>query len=111
MKDPTDLNQPPQYSIEVARATIRKAVRQGAFISTKHARKRMHERQVDNNDMLGLARTGVVLNAPELDNKTNEWTYRIESDSLQLKAVFTIPDPNRVRLITGRFQVPSATGE
>ena len=100
MKDPTDLNQPPQYSIEVARATFRKAVRQGAFISTKHARKRMHERQVDNNDMLGLARTGVVLNAPELDNKTNEWTYRIESDSLQLKAVFTIPGPNRVRLIT-----------
>jgi hypothetical protein len=100
MNDPTDLNQTPQYSIEDARATFRKAVREGAFISTKHARKRMHERQVDNNDILSLARTGVVLNAPELDIKTNEWTYRIESDSLQLKAVFTIPDPNRVRLIT-----------
>lgn len=100
MNDPTDLDQPPQYSIEVARATFRKAVRQGAFISTKHARKRMHERQVDNNDILSLARTGVVLNAPELDIKTNEWTYRIESDSLRLKVVFTIPGPNRVRLIT-----------
>ena len=100
MNDPTDLDQPPQYSIEVARATFRKAVRQGAFISTKHARKRMHERHVDNNDILSLARTGVVLNAPELDIKTNEWTYRIESDSLRLKVVFTIPGPNRVRLIT-----------
>ena len=100
MNDPTDLDQPPQYSIEVARAIFKKSVRQGAFISTKHARKRMHERQVDNNDILGLARTGVVLNPPELDIKTNEWTYRIESDSLGLKAVFTIPDPNRVRLIT-----------
>jgi hypothetical protein len=96
----TDLNQTPQYSIEVARAIFRKAIREGAFISTKHARKRMLEYQVDNNDILSLARTGVVLNAPELDIKTNEWTYRIESDSLQLKAVFTIPDPNRVRLIT-----------
>lgn len=100
MNDPTDLDQPPQYSIEVARAIFKKSVRQGAFISTKHARKRMHERHVDNNDILSLARTGVVLNAPELDIKTNEWTYRIESDSLRLKAVFTIPDPNRVRLIT-----------
>lgn len=100
MNGPSDLNQTPQYSIEGARAIFRKAVREGAFISTKHARKRMHEYQVDNNDMLSLARTGVVLNAPELDIKTNEWTYRIESDSLQLKAVFTILDPNRVRLIT-----------
>lgn len=100
MNGPTDVNQTPQYSIEVARAIFKKSVREGAFISTKHARKRMHEYQVDNNDILSLARTGVVLNAPELDIKTNQWIYRIESDSLRLKAVFTIPDPNRVRLIT-----------
>lgn len=100
MNDPTDLNQTPQYSVEDARAIFKKSVRQGAFISTKHARKRMQERQVDNNDILSLTRTGVVRNAPELDIKTNEWTYRIESDGLRLKAVFTIPNPNRVRLIT-----------
>jgi len=59
-------------------------------------------------DLLGVDRLlkinahehGIVLNAPELDIKTNEWTYRIESDSLRLKAVFTILAPNRVRLIT-----------
>jgi hypothetical protein len=100
MKRPTDLTQTPQYSSEVARAIFRKAVRQGAFISTKQARKRMHEYQVDNNDILSLARTGVVLNAPESDSKTNEWTSRIESDGLQLTAVFPIPDPHRIRLIT-----------
>jgi hypothetical protein len=100
MKSLTGLNQTPQYSIEDARAIFRKSVREGAFVSTKHARKRMHEYQVDNNDILSLARTGVVRNAPELDIKTNEWIYRIESDSRRLKAVFTIPDPNRVRLIT-----------
>lgn len=101
MNCPTDSDQAPQrYSNEDARATFRKAVREGAVISTKHARKRMHEYQVDNNDILSLARTGVVLNAPELDIKTNEWLYRIESDGIQLKAVFAIPNPNRVRLIT-----------
>jgi len=60
----------------------------------------MREYGVDNNDILCLTRSGVVLNEPELDMKTNEWTYRIESDTLKLKAVFCIPDPKKVRLIT-----------
>jgi hypothetical protein len=88
------------YSKEDARGIFRKACSDGAFISTKHARKRMQEYELDNNDILSLARTGVVFNEPELDIKTNEWTYRIESGSLQLKAVYVITDPNRVRLIT-----------
>lgn len=100
MNAPSDSEQAQPYSKENARAIFRKACREGAFISTKHARKRMHEYEVDNNDILSLARTGVVLNEPELDIKTNEWTYRIESGSIQLKAVYVIPDPNRVRLIT-----------
>lgn len=97
----TDSGQTPlRYSNEEARTVFRKAAREGAIVLTKHARKRMREYGVDNNDILSLARTGVILIASELDIKTNEWTYRIESDGLQLKAVFTILDPSRVRLLT-----------
>ena len=88
------------YSKEEARAVFHRAVKDGAVVSTKHARERMAENGIDNNDILKLANTGVVLNDPELHIKTNQMTYRIESESQKLKVVFNVLGINRVRLIT-----------
>jgi hypothetical protein len=101
MSCPLDsINGLPPHTKDDARAIFRKACRDGAVVSTKHSRKRMHEYQIDNNDILNFARIGIVRNAPEIDIKTNEWCYRIESDAHRVKVVFTILGSRRVRLIT-----------
>lgn len=60
----------------------------------------MKEYGVNNNDLLELGRSGVVLNEPELDIKTGEWLFRIESQRLGLKAQFICIDEMKTRLIT-----------
>ena len=92
------LETPHKYSKEEARSIFQNACCDGSIISPKYARKRMRERDIDNNDILRLAKTGIVAKASELDIKTNEWTYRIETNDF--KVVFVIPNPNCVRLIT-----------
>ncbi len=89
---------PPPYAKEEARAIFRHAAQTGVMRSSRHARERMQERRLDNNDILKVAKTGIVVKAPELDIKTHSWTYRIESD--ELKVVFVILDKESVRLIT-----------
>lgn len=89
---------PHKYSKEEARGIFKNACCDGSVVFPKYARKKMRERDIDNNDILKLAKAGMVANAPEMDIKTNEWTYRIESD--ELKVVFVIPSPSMVRLIT-----------
>ena len=89
---------PPQYGKEEARTIFRNAARRGVIRSSRHARQRMREKGVDNNDILKVAKTGIVVKVPELDIKTYAWTYRIESD--ELKVVFVILDEESVRLIT-----------
>lgn len=89
------------YSKEEARAIFQTALKDGVVVSPKsHVRARMAEKGIDNNDILKLAKTGVVLNEPELHIKTNLMTYRIESESQKLKVVFNIVAQNKVRLIT-----------
>jgi len=60
----------------------------------------MKEYGVNNNDLLELGRSGVVLNEPELDIKTGEWLFRIESQRLGLKAQFICIGEMQTRLIT-----------
>ncbi len=88
------------YSKEQAREIFRIALKDGGWVSRKHARARQIERGIDNNDILNLAKTGLVLNEPELDIKTNQMKYTIESQDHKLKIVFNILSGSRVRLIT-----------
>lgn len=88
------------YSKEEAREIFRRALKYGRWMSRKHARARQIERGVENNDILNLSKTGLVLKEPELDIKTNQMKYTIESNNSELKIVFTILDQSRVRLIT-----------
>jgi len=97
---PSENSEDHTYSKEEARAIFYRAVKDGAVVSPKHARQRMSENGIDNNDILKLAKTGVVLNDPEIHIKTNQMTYRIESDAQKLKVVFNILDQSKVRLIT-----------
>ena len=60
----------------------------------------MKKREIDNNDLLTLARVGLVLNSPEPHSVTGEWTYRMESKSPEVKAVFTVLAKSRIRLLT-----------
>lgn len=60
----------------------------------------MSERDIDTNDILELGRSGVVFNEPEPHIKTGDWTYRIESQKTNAKAVFVIVSQDRVRLLT-----------
>ena len=89
---------PPPYGKEEARAIFRQAAHAGVIRSSRHARERMRERGLDNNDILKVVKTGIVVKAPELDIKTHAWTCRIELD--ELKVVFVILDKESVRLIT-----------
>jgi len=89
-----------EYSKEEARSIFQKALKGGSARLGRYVRLRMREREVDNNDILHLAKSGLVLNPPEPHIKTGELNYRIESQTQKLKVVFSIVDPNTVRLIT-----------
>ena len=91
---------PKKYPKEDARKIFQKALEGGGWVSRKHARIRQIERGIDNNDILNLSKTGVILNEPELDIKTNQMKYTIESLDHKLKIVFNVLDDCRVRLIT-----------
>ncbi len=89
------------YSKEEARTIFQRSVKDGSHILTAEARKRMREREVDDtNDILELARSGVVCMEPEPHPKTGAMIYRIESAKISPKAVFEIVDIRRVRLLT-----------
>lgn len=61
----------------------------------------MREREVDDtNDILELARSGIVCMEPEPHPKSGAWIYRIESSKITPKAVFEIIDTRKVRLVT-----------
>lgn len=89
----------PRFSKEEARQVFQRSFNDGSVILTKHARERMLKYDINTNDLLVLARSGIVQSEPECDIKTGEWTYRIESNNPKMKAVF-IPMDNRVRVLT-----------
>lgn len=92
---------PHRYSKEEARAIFQKSVMNGSHILTAEARKRMRERKVDDtNDILELARSGLVCMEPEPHAKTGAWIYRIESQNITPKACFEVVGPEKVRLLT-----------
>jgi len=94
-------NYPQKYPKEQARAIFRKALKDGGYVSGKHDRLRQRQKNIDNNDILNLGKTGLVIREPELDVGTNKWKYTIESQGEGgLKAVFNILDECRVRIIT-----------
>jgi|GEM_PF-6769830 len=97
---PSDDQDPPKYPKEQAREIFQRALKEGGWVSRKHARIRQIERGIDNNDILNLSKTGVILKEPELDIKTNQMKYTIESQDHKLKIVFNVLDACRVRLIT-----------
>lgn len=90
----------PAYSNRDAQKIFRQAWQEGGAILTHHCRIRMSEREVDTNDLMTLSRTGVVADPPECDIKTGEWKYIIERKKPLLKAVFTIPGKDTVRILT-----------
>ena len=73
---------------------------EGSCVWTTHVRQQMKERGIDNNDLLALARVGLVLNSPEPHPVTGEWTYRMESKTPEVKVVFTVLGESRIRLLT-----------
>ena len=85
---------------EQARVIFQRAMLEGSCVWTTHVRQQMKERGVDNNDLLTLARIGLVLNSPEPHPVTGEWTYRMESKSPEVKVVFTVLSESRIRLLT-----------
>lgn len=88
------------YSGEEAKRIFQQAWKEGSVILTKHCRERMKERDIDNNDLIMLARLGAVFDPPEIDIKTGEWKYTIERRKPLLKAVFTVLSGNKIRLLT-----------
>lgn len=85
---------------ERAREIFNRAFLDGSVIYTKHCRERMAERNIDANDLMGLARAGLVYKNPERDVKTGEWKFTMEHPSPQLKAVFTVLTDKKIRVLT-----------
>lgn len=88
------------YSKEQARGIFQAAFQDGSVIWTKHAREQMRVRNITTNDVLALARAGVVVNEPEPHIKTGQLNYRIESSDGSTKVVYEILSPRRIRIIT-----------
>jgi hypothetical protein len=97
---PEDGLQKPPPSKEEARKIFQRSVMDGSLISTRHARKRMKEYSRDHNDVLELARSGMVFNEPEPDIKTGELVYRIESQRIGFKGQFICVSESCARLLT-----------
>jgi hypothetical protein len=89
-------------SKEHAQRSFREAMHAGSYLLTDHARKRMRERDITTNDLLTLARTGIVLRDPERHPVTNDWTYQIECKSPDIRAVYAVEECRwiRIRVIT-----------
>ncbi|MBX3326914.1 MAG: DUF4258 domain-containing protein [Nitrospira sp.] len=85
---------------EQARTIFKVSLSDGSCNLRRHARDRMKQYGIDNNDILELGRTGIVLKEPEADIKTGEWLYRIESDKLGIKAQFVCISEHCTRIIT-----------
>jgi len=87
---------------EQACKVFKVAFSSGSVVYTDHSLERMEERGVDTNDLVALAKSGFVLNAPELHPRTGAWNYRMEHPGEELKVVFQILDKTKgkIRLIT-----------
>lgn len=91
------------YSREEARRVFQEAVKDRSVIFPSHARLEMKKDKLDTNDVLNLARFGICVNSPEVHIRTGLMTYRIESESLGIKAVFVIEEAentHKVRIVT-----------
>lgn len=100
MNKSSDINPLPPKSKDEARQIFQTAFLYGSVRLTKHCREQMEKRCIDNNDLLNLARSGIIVNAPEPHIKTGDWNYRIESSDGHLKTQFAIIDAHIVRIIT-----------
>lgn len=87
-------------SKEQAREIFNRAFLDGSVIYTKHCQERMEERNIDANDLMALARAGLVYKNPERDVKTGEWKFTIEHPSSHFKTVYTVLANKKIRLLT-----------
>jgi len=75
-----------------ARKAFREALLEpdGTFISVKHFKQRMVERQFDLTDVGHVARSGRIHNPPEWDIAHGEWTWRIEGRAVDGRTVYVV---------------------
>lgn len=88
-------------SSEEARAIFHAAFDKGGRVFyTKHARKRMRERNIDANDLMELSRSGLVYDPPEPHTTTGNMVYRMEHSKFGIKVAFTIVNKKTMRVVT-----------
>ena len=80
------------YTKFQATSLIKKIVKSGFIRTTKHAKDRMKERDITNQDILWAFKYGKVIDEPEPDIKTGYWKYKIignaiDSDDLKITVV------------------------
>jgi hypothetical protein len=75
-----------------ARKAFREALLEpdGTFISVRHFKERMAQRQFDLNDVGHVARTGRIHNPPEWDMAHGEWTWRIEGQAVDGRTAYVV---------------------
>ncbi len=93
---------PGPLSKEQACKIFRTAFNSGEVIWGVHSAQKIAKDGVEANDLIALARSGFIFNAPEPHIVTGAWTYRIEHPVEHLKVVFEVVDKrkSKIRLIT-----------
>ena len=67
----------PEYTRLQAVRIIKKIAQKGSIRKTGHAKKRMKERNISDQDILKVLNNGHVYNDPEPHIKTGNWIYTI----------------------------------
>lgn len=67
----------PEYTKLQAARLIKQIAQKGSIRKTGHAKKRMKERNVSDQDILKVLNNGQIFNDPEPNIKTGDWIYTI----------------------------------
>lgn len=89
------------YAKSEATRLIKGFSRLGRVRNTRHAKKRMKERDITTQDVLCVFRNGRVLDNPTLDIRTNLWKYNIIGNGIDLNnLVVTVAIDSKAKSIT-----------
>ena len=81
-----------KYSKREALKLIRRIVREGKVILSKHARQRMQDRNVTAEDISFSIKNGIINTEPEIHIKTGRWNYRVEGKDINERAIRLLVD-------------------
>lgn len=104
-KKPARKDRPPPLSPAEVTAIIRRCLRSGSVIPTKHFVDQGFQRNYTIQDAIHVLERGQVSGeAPEWNDKARRWGYRVHGPDLEGNILTVVvsqgPDPDRVWLVT-----------